>query len=89
VQSLTVAFLLAWFDSEYRHHIPYNPTLHADYPASDCSFSALDIAGMMTVDPADMNFGDKRVAAVVLGLSIRRNAKSATPYAQHNQPNIM
>ncbi len=59
------------------------------YLASDCSFSTLGIEGIMTVDPADMNFGDKRAAAAVLGRSRSRKMRSARPYAQQNHPTIM
>ncbi len=70
-----------------------NPTLHADYSASDCfvacSFSTFGIAGFMPEDPTDMKFGDKRVAADVLVRSQSRDTKSANPYAQQNHPTIM
>ena len=71
----------------------FNTTLHADYSASDCPvaclFSRFGIAGSMTVDPADMKSGDKRVAADARGRSRSRNTKSDNPNAQQKPPTIM
>ena len=70
-----------------------NPIFLADYSASDrsvaCSFWTFGTAGITTVDPAEMKFGDKSDNPDFLGRSMRRNTKIDKPYAQHVHPTIM
>jgi len=53
------------------------------------SFLGLDIAGIATVAPADMNPGDRRVAADCFFGSMSCNTKSTKPNAQQSHPTIM
>ena len=63
------------FESFRRYQSKVGPASDADYSVADCSvfcsLSSFGVAGIMTVSPTEMKFGDKRAAADVLGRSRR------------------
>ena len=61
---------------------------YADHSGA-CSPSTFGTVGIMVVDPAEMNLGDRRVAADCFGGSMSCNTKSTKPNAQQSHPTIM